>query len=435
MHWNRVRRLRSNLRFSLWAVSIVSIPCALLATQAAHWLDDRLGWPFLNFGVPGAQALLQAAVTACLSLLVFTFGSLLVAIQVASGQMTPRIIAAILLRNNVIRSTVGLFMFTLLFAIGAQNRLENHVHQLPVFIAAALCVISFAVFLFLIDYSSRLLRPISILTHIANDGLAVIESVYPLPAAEPSPPGHLVKNPTPSDRTILHRGTSGIVLAVAVNRLVAEAERLGGVIEFAPQVGDFVAVNEPMFYLYRGAANADEEVLRDTVALGSERTMEQDPTFSFRIAVDIALKALSPAINDPTTAVLALDQLHRMLRSVGMRHLRTDEILGKNGSLLVIFRTPNWEDFVNLALTEIRLCGASNIQIVRRIRAMIENLTQTLPPHRHAALAVQLKLLGRDLERLFPNSEDRKLAQVADPQGLGGSSGKMSSEAAAQPAA
>ncbi len=163
--------------------------------------------------------------------------------------------------------------------------------------------------------------------------------------------------------------------------------------------------------------------------------MEQDPTFSFRIGVDIALKALSPAINDPTTAVLALDQLHRMLRSVGMRHLRTDEILGKNGSLLVIFRTPNWEDFVNLALTEIRLCGASNIQIVRRIRAMIENLTQTLPAHRHAALAVQLKLLGRDLERLFPNSEDRKLAQVADPQGLGGSSGKMSSETAAQQAA
>jgi len=190
-------------------------------------------------------------------------------------------------------------------------------------------------------------------------------------------------------------------------------------------VGDFVAFNEPLFYLYGGNTKADDKALRDAVALGSERTMEQDPTFSFRIVVDIALKALSPAINDPTTAVLAIDQLHRMLRSVGTRHLRTDEIMGKDGALRVIFRTPNWEDFVNLALSEIRLCGAANLQIARRLRAMIENLTQTLPPHRHPALAAHLRLLDRDLERLFVNREDRDLARVADSQGLGGSSGKM----------
>ncbi len=431
MHWNRVRRLRSNLRLSLWATSIVSIPCALLATQAAHWLDDRLGWTFLGFAQPGAQALLQATVTACLSFVVFTFGSLLVAIQVASGQMTPRIIATILLRNNVIRGTVGLFMFTLLFAIGAQNRLETTVNQLPVFLAGVLAVVCFAAFLFLIDYASRLLRPISILTHVADDGLAVIESVYPLPSAGPAPSEHAGKPAAQASRTVLHRGKSGIVLAVAVDRLLSQAEEFGGVIELVPQVGDFVAVDQPLFYVY-GENAIDAEALRDTVALGSERTMEQDPTFSFRIVVDIALKALSPAINDPTTAVLAIDQLHRMLRSVGMRHLRTDEILGQDGTLRVIFRTPNWEDFVNLALSEIRLCGASNLQIARRLRAMIENLTQTLPPHRHGALAVHLRLLDRDLERLFANREDRDLARIADSQGLGGSSGKTDAQQSVQ---
>ena len=72
--------------------------------------------------------------------------------------------------------------------------------------------------------------------------------------------------------------------------------------------------------------------------------MDQDPTFAFRIAVDVALKALSPAINDPTTAVLAMDQLHRMLRTVGKRHLRTDELLDRSGQIRVIFRTPNWDE-------------------------------------------------------------------------------------------
>jgi uncharacterized membrane protein len=423
MHWSRLTWFRSSLRFSLWAASIISIPCALAATQLSHWLDDRLGWPFLGFAMPGAQVLLQATVTACLSFVVFTFGSLLVAIQVASGQMTPRIIATVLLRNNVIRGTVGLFMFTLIFAIGAQNRLDGQVNQLPLFIAGMLCVISFAVFLFLIDYASRLLRPISILTHVADNGLAVIESVYPLPTVDPSVANASKRQSAPPDRTIFHSGTSGIILAVAVDRLLAESIRLRGLIEFAPQVGDFAAVSEPLFYLYGGAVKVDDSTLRDAVALGSERTMEQDPTFSFRIVVDIALKALSPAINDPTTAVLALDQLHRMLRSVGMRHLRTDEILDDQGDLRVIFRTPNWEDFVHLALTEIRLCGASSVQIARRIRAMIENLTQALPVHRHAALIAQLRLLDRDIERLYANREDLDLARQADSQGLGGSSG------------
>ena len=80
--------------------------------------------------------------------------------------------------------------------------------------------------------------------------------------------------------------------------------------------------------------------------------MDQDPTFAFRIVVDVALKALSPAINDPTTAVLAMDQLHRMLRTVGNRHLRTDELLDRSGQIRVIFRTPNWDDFVYLAFSE-----------------------------------------------------------------------------------
>jgi uncharacterized membrane protein len=105
------------------------------------------------------------------------------------------------------------------------------------------------------------------------------------------------------------------------------AGKSDGVIELVPQVGDFVGLDEPLFKLYGGARETDDELLRTAIAFGSERTMEQDPTFAFRIVIDIALKALSPAINDPTTAVLAIDQLQRMLRSVGKRNLRTDEIL------------------------------------------------------------------------------------------------------------
>jgi uncharacterized membrane protein len=428
MRWNRFYRFRYSVRSSLWIVPIIAIPFAMIATQLAHRLDSRLHWTFLGFGVKGAEALLQATVTATLSFLAFTFASLLVALQVASGQLTPRIIATILLSNNVVRYTVGLFIFTLLFAIGAQNRIETTVNQLPLFIAAVFASLCFAAFLFLIDYASRLLRPISILTRVADDGLSVIENVYPYPSHGPDAPLSQPHKLGPPDRVIQHRGRSGIVLAVNLKALMAAAESSDGVIELAPQVGDFVAVDEPLFKLFGGARVIDEELLRNTVAFGSERTMEQDPTFAFRIVVDIALKALSPAINDPTTAVLAIDQLHRMLRSVGRRNLRTDEISDASGRLRVISRTPNWEDFVNLAFSEIRACGANNLQIVRRLRAMIENLKETLPSYRQNELQRQLTLLDCEAKRLFRYPDELALAGIADSQGLGGHSEKHSGD-------
>ena len=148
--------------------------------------------------------------------------------------------------------------------------------------------------------------------------------------------------------------------------------------------------------------------------------MEQDPTFAFRIVVDIASKALSPAINDPTTAVLAIDQVHYLLRSVGSRHLAEGMAHDRTGSLRVVYRTPDWEDFVRLAVTEIRHFGGTSIQVVSRLRAMLENLTEVLPSERIALLRSELMLLHRSAERFFPEPEDRILAEVSDLQGVGG---------------
>jgi uncharacterized membrane protein len=426
MNWSRSYGLRSYLRSSLWIVPFIAIPLELVISRLSHWLDAWLGWTLLGFALPGAQALLQAIVTATLSFVVFTFGSLLVAIQVAGAQLTSRIIATTLLRNDVVKYTVGLFIFTLMFALSAQNWMEKDVHQLVTLMAALLVIFSFAAFLYLIDYASRLLRPITILARVGGDGLAVIESVYPDSGGSLRGPAGETHSLGPPDRVIRHRGTSGIILAVNLELLKAEAERAIGCVELLPQVGDFVAVDEPLFNLYGGAQPIDENTLHSAIAFGSERTLEQDPTFAFRIVVDIALRALSPAINDPTTAVLAIDQLHRLLRMVGKRRLRTDEISNKSGQLRVIFRTPNWEDYVHLAFSEIRSCGSNNLQIVRRLRAMIDNLVLTLPAPCHLSLQQELSLLDREIVRNFSYPEELALARIADSQGLGGRSGKAS---------
>jgi uncharacterized membrane protein len=157
------------------------------------------------------------------------------------------------------------------------------------------------------------------------------------------------------------------------------------------------------------------------VALGQERTIEQDPTFIFRILVDIPSKALSPAVNDPTTAVLALDQIHHLLRTVGRRDLDEGLVKDANGRPRFVYRTPDWEDFVRLAVTEIRLFGAGSIQVARRLRAMLENLVQALPEQRQAVLRHELSRLQKSAENSFVEPEDRAMAVMSDFQGVGGS--------------
>ncbi len=422
MSWNHWYRFSSYLRSSLWVVPFIAIPLELALTRVLHPLDGWLGWTLLGYPMAGAQALLQTIITATMTFSVFTFASMLVAVQVASGQLTPRIIATTLLRDGTVKYIVGLFVFTLFFSVSALNQMHKEVHQLVVFVAAVLGILCFAAFLYLIDYAARLLRPVSILGRIGDGGIAVIDHVYPGPSIGAAPaalPSDSLSTPA---RSVQHGQSSGIVLAVNVKVLIAAAEKSGGVIEFVPQVGDFVASGDPLFDLYGGAASVNDDVLLGTVILGSERTMEQDPTFAFRIAVDIALRALSLAINDPTTAVLAIDQLHRLLRRVGQRHLRTDHIFDRTEQLRVVFKTPDWEDFVHLAFTEIRCYGSGNLQIVRRMRAMIENLLRTLPGHRHASLQQQLSLLDREIEAKFKYPEELALARISDSQGLGGRS-------------
>jgi len=420
--WSRLYRMTSYARSALWIVPLLAILAVLVSVPILRVLDAWLEWDMMSLGVEGSRSMYQTVITLNMSFVIFTFGSLLVAIQVAGGQLTPRVIATTLLSDNVVRYSVGLFVYALMFSVMALNRMENQVHDLVTFITAGLGVASIAVFLFLIDYAARLLRPVSILARVAKGGLQAIAAVYPDPVAregdESSALDGVRNGPT---RVVTHTGRSEIVLAVDLDTVMYEARRTRGVVEFIPHVGDFLAVDEPLFVLYGGATGIDDRKLREAVAFGPERTMEQDPLFSFRIMVDIALKALSPAINDPTTGTLAVDQIHRLLRVVGRRRLRGELLTDGLGQPHVIYHTPNWEDFIHLSCTEIRHCGASNVQIARRLRAMFDNLLVALPSHRHQALKDERDRLDQALKGLYPIPADLALASVPDPQGIGGS--------------
>jgi len=422
MTWLQRYRVRHYVANSIWLLPLVSMVAALGAVRILHWADESMGWQS-GFHPDTARAVLGTMASSMFTFIVFVSSALLVAVQLASSQLTPRIIAMVF-KDPVTKVSLTVFVFTFTFTLAALVRVTTAVPLLTADLAAYGCLASLGVFLYLIDHVGTSLRPSGALRQVASLGHAVIEKVYPWPLAElpntaPAPVTTLDGLPT---CTIPNR-REGVVLAFDIPGIVSLAQRAGCVIEMVPQVGDFVAVGDPLFRVFQDAATLSADALCQSVAVGQERTLEQDPAFAFRIIVDIASKGLSPAINDPTTAVLALDQIHHLLREVGRRYLDDDRARDAAGTVRLVYRTPGWEDYVRLAVTEIRQFGGASIQVARRLRAMLENLIQTLPEERAGLLRQELQLLHRSAEHFFTEPEDRALAEVGDLQGVGGKHG------------
>lgn len=257
--------------------------------------------------------------------------------------------------------------------------------------------------------------------NVALLGRALIRAAYSLKIEEDLTPYTGIKAVSSEESRTVMGTVDGVVLAFDMKGLVALAQRFDCVVELVPEVGQFVADGDTLFRIYQGGEGLTDSQLRNSVAIGEERTPEQDALFAFRILVDIAAKALSPAINDPTTAVISIDQIHHLLRDVGRRHLGDGRASDQSGRVRLIYRRPTWEDFVYLATTEIRQYGRDSIQVQRRLRAMLEDLIQTLPARCAPILKTELLLLANSSKRTFQDVDDQVLAESGDLQGIGGS--------------
>jgi uncharacterized membrane protein len=226
----------------------------------------------------------------------------------------------------------------------------------------------------------------------------------------------------PTNPTFVLRATrSGTIQAIDTGGLTALARRHGCLIVFRPSVGDFVPVGATILAIHGSTLpGSATSRLSGMVALGAERTIEQDPAFAFRVMVDIAIRALSPAVNDPTTAVQVLDRLEETLRLVGAAAPpgggASPEAL--TSGLIMPVRT--WSDFLALGITEIREFGSTSIQVVRRIRAILDGLLRDVRPEHRDAVKTQIARLDATVAAGFADSIDLDWAGIADRQGMGG---------------
>jgi uncharacterized membrane protein len=394
------RNAQAFLRSSLWIVSVACMAAALAVAPLIRWIDERTHWSLLGFGAEGARAVVGALSASLLTFIVFIFSILLLVVQIAGAQLSPRVISRPF-ESRMTKFTLGVFVFAYAYSLTALGRIETEVPQLSVLIAVLASLFSIALFLYLIQNIGEGFRPTVVLIGVAEDTSRMIEATYPTAAVSSAHVDAPVPKPDPSEaaRSIPLRNRSSVVVAFDIPQLVGLASHAQCRIELLPKIGDFVATGDTLCRLHgRGAALMDAAEVERCVMLAAEPTLEQDPLVGVRIIVDIAFKALSPDINDPATGMAAIDQLHHLLNLVGHRHFPPGLAHDSTGELRVLYRTSQWDDFVALAVSEVHAFAGQSPQVHRRFRGMVAQLIRTLPEARALQLRGELEQLDRMIE-------------------------------------
>lgn len=419
MTWLKRFQLREYARESMWLIPLSFAIGAVLLAIISEEVDRATSWRLFDFSSAAASSVLGTITGSMITFTGFVFSTVMVALQFASGQISPRVLKSAF-RDPRTKISLGVFIATFMFTLVAQADLrDDRVPQLTVTIAILLVMASVVVFLSMLHQLSRDMRAANMVSSLGTTTREVIEQNYPESAHEhPDPVRNHILDPADADQIVRHDAQGGVVQGFDTEGLLDLARRHDVTIEVAPSTGDFVPYGSPLFRVYGGQVDAGD--LRSRIALGPERTLAQDPAFGLRIIVDAAAKALSPGVNDPTTAVVAIDQLHDLLQFLGSRRLRAGEHVDLDGRLRLLEHQPTWPDFVSLSIDEVRMFGEGSVQVARRLRAMIVDVIDAVPAERRPPLEQQLALLDASVVRGFSDELDQQRAQVADHQGMGG---------------
>ncbi len=370
--------------------------CVLIALVLALGLprlDVHTRTPLLFPGGPeSARSFLSSITTAMISVTGLVFSITIVALQLAAGQFSSRVMRDFL-RDRTIQLTFGVFVATFTYAMvlqrsvrGTSNGSNAFVPQLAVSVAFVFVLTSVALFIVYINHIANAIRVANIVARIGAQTRAVLEVRYP-PGGAPgtaAPPNHA------PDR-YLCCPHPGVIVSVNEAALVAHAAAADTVIALQPSVGDFIPAGAPLLAIYGDIF--DEDQLLRHLAFDTERTYEQDVAFGFRELVDIAERALSPAVNDPTTAAQAIDVLHDLLRRLATRPTPTGRHTDAAGKLRLIVPMYTFPDFLALALDEIEHYGANDVQTPRRLRSMLTDLAAVALPAYQPVLDQRLRTL------------------------------------------
>src|SRR4051812_23726676 len=359
--WAGLFQVRQHLRQSLWAVPLLGAVAGTLLAVVDLWAESRVSLPHeWTYSASTANSVLTTVSGAMIGLvgLVVTIGVLVV--QMATGTLSPRFMR-LWYRDRLQKVVLASFTATFAFSFALLRQLDtNSIPDLGVTVAGLAVTADLVLLLLYLDRFVHALRPVAVAAAMARAGLRVVADVDRAAPRLPTRQRRSVEEDS-DPRGTVRAARSGALQAVNLAAVVRLASRKDLVCHFRHAIGDFVTSGAVLMDVSGPIGARDARRLRGMVALGHERTLDQDPAFAMRIIVDIAIRALSPAVNDPTTATQMINHLGEVLAGVGAHDLRGRGVLvDAAGALRVTVPTRTWDDYLELGISEILQYGRSS---------------------------------------------------------------------------
>jgi len=385
-------RIPSGPVLMFWVVPAMCVAVAIAIAIGLVFVNHEfnVNAPFLFKGPPsGARTALNSIITAMISLTGLVFSVSFVALQLTAGQFSPRVLQ-LFLRDRIIQVTFGVFVATFIYALvvlhtmkGSSDSNDPDVPRAAVSVAFLLVFVSAGVFTLYMGHVAHMMRASTLIAEVAHRSRQVMDRYYP---TDPDPrvkadlsaaPEHVITSPR-----------EGLLVEVDESALAKLATRADCVVVLARRVGDFVPEGTALLTVRGEPDDLDRLVGRmcRRVVLGAERALVQDVAFGFRQLVDIADRALSPGINDPTTACRALDSLHNLLRQLATRGPASDAVRGPDGRVRLVIPRHQFADLLDVRVEEIWRYGSDAAQVPARIRRMLADLADVARPEHQDAV-------------------------------------------------
>lgn len=404
----------------------------IFSALAMGFLIPRVNlWAFTNWTSTVDKATLisifSSIAAGMITLSGLVFSLIFVLVQFGSATYSPRI-TRIFAHTRVLHHSLGIFTGTFLYSLMAMRTIGMEqtisVSGFTIWLGFIWLLASVAILAELVGVFTTL-TVTNVLASLGQAGRTSVArnySLWPskgLQTDDKMPETMQQKGVTA--HPVIYEGDPGYIIGYNTQKLLSFAIESDICIELPYSIGDALKDGAPLAFIYGNKISGTYTRLLKMLTLGRERAFACDPKYAIRLLVDTAIRSLSPAINDPTTAVQALDHIESLLRRLGNSDLDIGKIRDSTGKIRIIYKTPTWEDFLQLGLSEIMHYGASSIQVERRLEALLQFLQQAVPPERSTVVAHFIGHRRTLAEHSFEDTTFREWAGIADREGIGSS--------------
>ncbi|MFH0998492.1 MAG: DUF2254 domain-containing protein [Pseudomonadota bacterium] len=414
-HWWQEKRSSFWFVPAVMVLDAVVLATVLITVDAAVDLHVVERWPLVfGAGAAGARGLLMAVAGSMITVAGVVFSITLVALSLTSSQYTSRVIRNFM-RDRVNQVVLGVFVGIFAYCLVVLRTIRGgdegtFVPTLAVLGGLILAFVGIAFLIYFIHHISMSIQASSIIARAAQETIAAVDQLFPEEVGEDEDGDDNLRASLANQPwfAVTVRKT-GYIENIDINVLLEVARKLGTILQMECGIGEFVIEGAPLVSVINPDGLDEETVVELNAAyvISRQRTVETDAAFGIRQIVDIAMKALSPGINDTTTAVMCVDYLAAILVRLASRRIATSHRFDQ-GELRVLARGPRFESLLSEAFDQIRQNAIGNVAVISRMLSALQTIASlTADPSRRQALCERVDWIAELAERTIASPYDR----------------------------